>query len=758
MRTALAFLRRPDPPEYGRRFSRLRWRRALSAEETREVSGVAAAAEAFAGAQIWVVVRDESALPWPVSRFPVPEPGRILVAGRVAPGPEAAHTLREWQAAGRPPEGGPASGPAGMAALAFRMADFPPFSGETVCGFIDRLTGAGVAQGRDPAFGAFVFDDPSERERPELTRHLPAGARWLLDVGCGAGGSSAGIKSRVADLRVAGIESDRAAAVRARGLLDEVVIGDAPRVLEDFAREGRRFDAFLFADVLEHLEDPVRALSLARSLAEPGATLVASVPNAGHLSLVRDLVLGRFDPVPAGLADAGHLRWFTKGSLADALEEAGWRVVSLESWPGAAAPESAGFLAGLEPWPGLDSESLRTYQWIAVARPASVRFRNSPGVSRECPCEPPPDAQPARAENQDLLLFSLDEPLSQELRFGSVNRFRGMVLDGRGKIVRCLRVSIDGEAIGEFPTDRPSEDLPRHLPRLPAAGNCRFDFEALVPAGGDAIDFEAVWQDGGAQHLVRLDLAEIRASAASLQAMRGALLALASPSADIVFLTQGHRDVAAYEGSIIPGLVNAKRYLAGAGVDPDRCARVLDFGCGSGRILTGWHLDGRERDLFGCDTNPRLIDWASENLPASLHFDRTPALPPLPYPDGRFDLVCAISVFTHLRFPSQELWARELARVLTPGGVLLLTLHGSLYVKLFTPEKLEEFESIGHIEIESGVEGGNESASFHQGRAVRELFGEFEIIGHFPAGRIHGHRILSPLAAFQDVYVLQRAG
>ena len=217
--------------------------------------------------------------------------------------------------------------------------------------------------------------------------------------------------------------------------------------------------------------------------------------------------------------------------------------------------------------------------------------------------------------------------------------------------------------------------------------------------------------------------------------------------------------MAAYEGSIIPGLVNAKRYLAAAGVDPDRCARVLDFGCGSGRILTGWHLDSRERDLFGCDTNPRLIDWASENLPASLHWNHTPALPPLPYPDGRFDLVCAISVFTHLRFPSQGLWARELARVLTRGGgVLLLTVQGSLYVNLFVPEKLEEFESIGHIEIESGVDDANESASFHQARAVRELFREFEMIGHFPVGRIKGHRILSPLAAFQDVYVLQRAG
>ena len=131
--------------------------------------------------------------------------------------------------------------------------------------------------------------------------------------------------------------------------------------------EGERFDAFLFADVLEHLEDPAGALSLARALAHPGATLVASVPNVGHLSLARDLLLGRFDPVPAGLADAGHLRWFTRRSLAATVEEAGWRLSLIEAVPGAPAPEEEPFLAWARRWPSADPHALRTYQWIAVA-------------------------------------------------------------------------------------------------------------------------------------------------------------------------------------------------------------------------------------------------------------------------------------------------------------------------------------------------------------------------------------------------------
>ena len=94
------------------------------------------------------------------------------------------------------------------------------------------------------------------------------------------------------------------------------------------------------------------------------------MPNVGHLSLVRDLVLGRFDPLPAGLADAGHLRWFTRVSLVEALEEGCWTGVSVDASPGASAPEAEEFLRLAGEWTGTDRESLTTYQWIAVARPA----------------------------------------------------------------------------------------------------------------------------------------------------------------------------------------------------------------------------------------------------------------------------------------------------------------------------------------------------------------------------------------------------
>ena len=164
------------------------------------------------------------------------------------------------------------------------------------------------------------------------------------------------------------MEKDPFRAARARAHYDRVIEGNLAEALPALSAEGARFDAFVFADVLEHLEDPVSALSAAHALAAPGALLLAVVPNVGHLSLVRDLLLGRHDPVPAGLCDAGHLRWFTKDFLAETIAEAGWTLEKVEGLVGAPPPDPEPLLALAKDWPDADPESLRTYQWVATAR------------------------------------------------------------------------------------------------------------------------------------------------------------------------------------------------------------------------------------------------------------------------------------------------------------------------------------------------------------------------------------------------------
>ena len=98
--------------------------------------------------------------------------------------------------------------------------------------------------------------------------------------------------------------------------------------------------------------------------------------------------------------------------------------------------------------------------------------------------------------------------------------------------------------------------------------------------------------------------------------------------------------------------------------------RVLDFGCGAGRTLR--HLLDTGAELHGCDVHGPSVAWLAEHLSPPVHAQRNADRPPLPYADGSFDLVYALSVFTHLADTWEE-WLAELRRVLAPGGVLVAT-------------------------------------------------------------------------------------
>lgn len=313
------------------------------------------------------MVLDESALPasGAMSRS---RAGRVTLAEAAIPlDPLFVHTLRELEGArlqAAPIAAAPGIGPA---ALAFRSRDFPPAPGESVGSFLARLaeTPSAVV---DSDLRVIRFEESSSRERPEITRRLPRGRSRILDVGCGGGRGIAGARGENPGWNVTGIEREPALARRAREVCDRVLEGDLAPWMLRLAADGERFDALVYADVLEHLEDPISALQKGRALAADGAMLVVSVPNVGHLSVVRDLVLGRFDPVPAGLFDAGHVRWFTRSWLAEALAEAGWRVETIEGERGAAPPDAEDFRKFAKGWTGADPESLETYQWVAVCR------------------------------------------------------------------------------------------------------------------------------------------------------------------------------------------------------------------------------------------------------------------------------------------------------------------------------------------------------------------------------------------------------
>src|SRR4051794_4931713 len=114
-----------------------------------------------------------------------------------------------------------------------------------------------------------------------------------------------------------------------------------------------------------------------------------------------------------------------------------------------------------------------------------------------------------------------------------------------------------------------------------------------------------------------------------------------------------------------------------AHVPLDDVESVLDFGCGCGRV-TRWfdRFGGR---VAGSDVSRPAIEWCRDNL-GFARFEVNGLAPPLDFDDSSFDLVYALSVFTHLTEELQLAWRDELLRVLRPGGLFLLTTHGLSYV------------------------------------------------------------------------------
>jgi 2-polyprenyl-3-methyl-5-hydroxy-6-metoxy-1,4-benzoquinol methylase len=102
---------------------------------------------------------------------------------------------------------------------------------------------------------------------------------------------------------------------------------------------------------------------------------------------------------------------------------------------------------------------------------------------------------------------------------------------------------------------------------------------------------------------------------------------------------------------------------------------VLDYGCGTG--YGAQHLADTARDVLAVDVSQAAVDWARAHHPhPRCRFERSAALP-TDLPSASRDVVVCFEVIEHL-LPQDEL-LREFARILRPGGVLLVSTPDPAY-------------------------------------------------------------------------------
>jgi SAM-dependent methyltransferase len=160
---------------------------------------------------------------------------------------------------------------------------------------------------------------------------------------------------------------------------------------------------------------------------------------------------------------------------------------------------------------------------------------------------------------------------------------------------------------------------------------------------------------------------------------------------------------------------------------------VLDFGCGCGRVLRWWNgVEGPT--LHGCDYNSAMVAWCRVNLPFA-HIQTNALTPPLGYDDASFDLVYAISVFTHLSADLQARWITELRRIVAPGGWLLVSTHGTNYLSALDSSERQRFERGELVVHYDEASGSNLCNAYHPHAFMRGEWSQgFVVVEHLPAG------------------------
>ena len=141
-------------------------------------------------------------------------------------------------------------------------------------------------------------------------------------------------------------------------------------------------------------------------------------------------------------------------------------------------------------------------------------------------------------------------------------------------------------------------------------------------------------------------------------------IALEPPELDVV---DGYaRWAASYDGTPNP-LIEVEEPVVRARIDALPPGRALDAACGSGRHTA--YLCARGHQVYGVDASPHMLERARKRAPgADL---REGDLTRLPFEDAHFDVAVCSLALTHCADLGPPI--RELARVLRPGGRLILS-------------------------------------------------------------------------------------
>jgi 2-polyprenyl-3-methyl-5-hydroxy-6-metoxy-1,4-benzoquinol methylase len=216
------------------------------------------------------------------------------------------------------------------------------------------------------------MDDPKFKagytgNRRDVESLLLPTTKNILDVGCSVGTLGSSIKKKF-KARAVGIELSPEMAKVAASQMDEVFIGGATEVLSAGKLIGQQFDTIIFADVLEHLQDPWGTLKKSVIYLEPNGVVIASIPNIRFVSTLFNLAIKGYWPYrDRGTHDRTHLRFFTKRNIYELFANADLSIEAVKvNYRIIEKPHGINRFAKYLAFPGI--KGFLAYQYLIRAR------------------------------------------------------------------------------------------------------------------------------------------------------------------------------------------------------------------------------------------------------------------------------------------------------------------------------------------------------------------------------------------------------
>jgi 2-polyprenyl-3-methyl-5-hydroxy-6-metoxy-1,4-benzoquinol methylase len=215
----------------------------------------------------------------------------------------------------------------------------------------------------------------------------------------------------------------------------------------------------------------------------------------------------------------------------------------------------------------------------------------------------------------------------------------------------------------------------------------------------------------------------------------------AIPPANLQIRVSGsyYKDFFLHGQSLINKMNNG---LAVSGVDRTlmQFENILDFGCGCGRTLIPLAIcPNNTKGIHGVDIDAEAVTWLSEHYSQIGSVKVNPSWPAMLHDDQSFDLVFAISVFTHLPEDMEHAWLADISRVMRIGGYALLTIHGEAFFHQLSPAAVKTVQQEGffYAPDDTCTDGLPQfyKNSYHIESYIHERWSQyFEVINVIPKG------------------------